>query len=50
MVGRTGRAGKTGTSITLWDKADWKHADELIDILDEAGQVVPDWLKTEAIR
>ena len=28
-VGRTGRAGKTGTSITLWDKADWKHAADL---------------------
>jgi len=49
-VGRTGRAGKTGTSITLWDKADWKHADELIEILEEAGQEVPDWLRTEATR
>ena len=25
-VGRTGRAGKTGTSISLWDKSDWRHA------------------------
>ena len=49
-VGRTGRAGKTGTSITLWDKGDWKHADELIEILEEAGQEVPDWLRSEASR
>ena len=49
-VGRTGRAGKTGASITLWDKADWKHADELIDILEEAGQEVEDWLRREATR
>merc|ERR1712098_443132 len=49
-VGRTGRAGKTGASITLWDKADWKHADELIDILEEAGQEVEDWLRREAVR
>ena len=49
-VGRTGRAGKTGTSISLWDKADWKHAEELIDILEEAGQEVPDWLRREAVR
>merc|ERR1712098_929920 len=49
-VGRTGRAGKTGASITLWDKAGWKHADELIYILEEAGQEVPDWLRTEATR
>ena len=43
-VGRTGRAGKTGTSITLWDKADWKHAADLIEILEEAAQEVPDFL------
>ena len=49
-VGRTGRAGKTGTSISLWDKSDWKHAEELIDILEEAGQEVPDWLRREAVR
>ena len=49
-VGRTGRAGKTGTSITLWDKADWKHAADLIEILEEAGQEVPDFLRREAIR
>ena len=49
-VGRTGRAGKTGTSVSLWDKADWKHAEELIDILEEAGQEVPEWLRREAVR
>ena len=33
-VGRTGRAGKTGTSISLWDKSDWKHAQDLIPIME----------------
>ena len=33
-VGRTGRAGKTGTSISLWDKSDWKHAEDLIAIME----------------
>jgi len=49
-IGRTGRAGKTGTSISLWDRADWKHAAELLEILEEAGQEVPDWLPGEAVR
>ena len=33
-VGRTGRAGKTGTSISFWDRADWKHAQDLIGIME----------------
>jgi ATP-dependent RNA helicase DDX43 len=49
-IGRTGRAGKTGTSISLWAKQDWKHAGELLVILEEAGQEVPDWLRREADR
>ena len=44
-IGRTGRAGKTGTSISLWAKQDWKHAGEPLVILEDAGQEVPDWLR-----
>jgi len=49
-IGRTGRAGKTGTSISLWAKSDWRHAGELVGIMEEAGQEVPDWLRREADR
>jgi len=49
-IGRTGRAGKTGTSISLWSKSDWRHAGELVGIMEEAGQEVPDWLRREADR
>ncbi|KPP61228.1 hypothetical protein Z043_120700 [Scleropages formosus] len=38
-VGRTGRAGRSGCSVTLVSRSDWKHASELIDILERAGQV-----------
>jgi len=43
-VGRTGRAGRTGTSITFMEARDRKQAQELIDILKEADQEVPDEL------
>ena len=43
-VGRTGRAGKTGVSITLMERSDRKQAEELIKILKEAEQEVPDEL------
>lgn len=49
-VGRTGRAGKTGTSITFVERRDRKSAQELIKILEEAGQEVPDELVTMAER
>jgi len=49
-IGRTGRAGKTGTSISLWAKGDWRHAGELVGIMEEAGQEVPDWLRRESDR
>lgn len=38
-VGRTGRAGKTGESITYMTRRDWSHAQELINLLEEANQV-----------
>lgn len=38
-VGRTGRAGKYGESISYFTRADWAQAKELISILEEAQQV-----------
>lgn len=49
-VGRTGRAGRTGESITLFTRNDWRHAEELIKILQEANQDVPDELYDMAER
>ncbi|XP_056636456.1 probable ATP-dependent RNA helicase DDX43 isoform X2 [Diorhabda sublineata] len=40
-VGRTGRAGKFGKSISYLTKTDWAQASELIKILEEAEQLVP---------
>jgi len=40
-VGRTGRAGLLGTSITYMAREDWKHAKELIEILTKGEQEVP---------
>lgn len=39
-IGRTGRAGKEGTSITLFTRADAKLAKQLIRVMEEAGQSV----------
>lgn len=44
-VGRTGRAGRTGISISFFTREDWGSAAELIDILEEAQQEVPDELR-----
>ena len=43
-IGRTGRAGSSGVSITIVERRDWRQAQELIKILEEAGQEVPDEL------
>ena len=40
-VGRAGRAGRSGTSITFFEWRDRKSAQDLIKILEEAGQEVP---------
>merc|ERR1712183_316888 len=44
-VGRTGRAGATGSSYTFFTKDKFKHAKELIDVLREANQPVPSELE-----
>ncbi|XP_037928618.1 probable ATP-dependent RNA helicase DDX43, partial [Teleopsis dalmanni] len=43
-VGRTGRAGRSGTSISYITRSDWGIAKDLIRILEEAGQEVPEEL------
>ncbi|KAF4090422.1 hypothetical protein AMELA_G00051600 [Ameiurus melas] len=49
-VGRTGRAGRFGVSVTLVTRGDWKMACELIHILERAGQDVPEELVLMAER
>lgn len=44
-VGRTGRAGRTGISLSFFTREDWGSAGELIGILEEADQDVPDELR-----
>ena len=43
-VGRTGRAGETGTAITFFTRANGRLAKELIQVLKESKQVVPEEL------
>lgn len=43
-IGRTGRAGKTGTAHTFFTAFDKGHSGELIQVLREANQEVPDAL------
>ena len=49
-MGRTGRAGRTGVSITFMAREDWKHAKELIPILEQGEQEVPKSLVDMADR
>lgn len=49
-VGRTGRAGKTGIALSFITRNDWAHARELIKILEEANQDIPDELEQMAQR
>jgi len=49
-VGRSGRAGKTGKSITFFTREDWRHAQELIDILEKSNCEIPEQLYNMAER
>ncbi|CAG0915251.1 unnamed protein product [Notodromas monacha] len=49
-VGRTGRAGRTGCAMTFMTRRDWRHAKELIKILESAEQEVPKGLLEMAER
>lgn len=50
-IGRTGRAGASGTSITFWNEAyDMECAPALVKIAQDAGQVAPDWLQKAASK
>lgn len=49
-VGRTGRAGRSGQSITFMTRKDWRYAQELIEIMEEAKQEVPQELYDMAAR
>mmetsp|Transcript_11479 Transcript_11479/g.22557 ORF Transcript_11479/g.22557 Transcript_11479/m.22557 type:complete len:130 (-) Transcript_11479:33-422(-) len=43
-IGRTARAGATGTAITFFTKANSRNARELINVLKEANQPIPEGL------
>jgi ATP-dependent RNA helicase DDX3X len=43
-IGRTGRAGNTGTSTAFFNRNNLAIARDLIDLLKEANQVCPQWL------
>lgn len=49
-VGRTGRAGATGSSYTFFTQEKYRHAPDLIRVLKEAGQPVPQELEKLAER
>merc|ERR1711963_536171 len=40
-VGRTGRAGATGSSYTFFTQDNFRHAPNLIKVLQEANQPIP---------
>ena len=43
-IGRTGRAGEIGTAVTFFTKANGRHAKDLIQVLQESKQKIPDVL------
>lgn len=43
-VGRTGRAGATGSSYTFFTQDKFRHANDLVRVLQEASQPIPDEL------
>eukprot|EP00490_Sorites_sp_Unknown_P004436 CAMPEP_0114694474 /NCGR_PEP_ID=MMETSP0191-20121206/70218_1 /TAXON_ID=126664 /ORGANISM="Sorites sp." /LENGTH=485 /DNA_ID=CAMNT_0001989401 /DNA_START=90 /DNA_END=1548 /DNA_ORIENTATION=- len=49
-VGRTGRAGASGSAYTFFTAAQSKHAKDLIDVLREANQAVPEELNGSLLQ
>ncbi|KAG2595384.1 hypothetical protein PVAP13_5KG070500 [Panicum virgatum] len=49
-IGRTGRAGATGSAYTFFGDQDSKYASDLVKILEGADQSVPQQLKEMALR
>ncbi|KAJ0249652.1 DEAD-box ATP-dependent RNA helicase 40 [Hirschfeldia incana] len=49
-IGRTGRAGATGIAFTFFTEQDWKHAPDLIKVLEGANQQVPPQVRDIAMR
>lgn len=49
-VGRTGRAGESGFSLTLLDEPDLRFAKQLVEMLKETGQQPQEWLVQESSR
>lgn len=47
-IGRTGRAGNTGVSTAFFNRGNKNIVRELIELLREANQEIPDWLQTVA--
>mmetsp|Transcript_14898 Transcript_14898/g.36453 ORF Transcript_14898/g.36453 Transcript_14898/m.36453 type:complete len:589 (+) Transcript_14898:82-1848(+) len=47
-IGRTGRAGSQGTAVTFFTPEDAMRAKELVEVLEEAEQKVPDQLRAYA--
>ncbi|KAM0042079.1 putative RNA helicase [Helianthus debilis subsp. tardiflorus] len=49
-IGRTGRAGAKGVAYTFFSEQDWKHAADLIKVLEGANQPVPNQVREIATR
>ncbi|KNA05459.1 hypothetical protein SOVF_190160 isoform A [Spinacia oleracea] len=49
-IGRTGRAGATGVAYTFFSEQDWKHAGDLVKVLEGANQQVPPQVREMALR
>lgn len=49
-IGRTGRAGATGVAYTFFTDQDWKHAVDLVKVLEGANQRVPPEIREMAGR
>ncbi|KAK9894656.1 ATP-dependent RNA helicase DED1 [Cystobasidium minutum MCA 4210] len=49
-IGRTGRAGNTGTATSFFNRGNKNIVKQLLEILSEAKQEVPSWLEQVAIE